>query len=155
MGMAHGLEARCPFLDPKLVAYAQSLNLESKLKAGHIEKHCLKEAYRKFLPAHIIDRSKQPYRAMEAQCFVRTQPEWYRDLRTANSLNSRAWLQADKAEQLLNKAEEMPHGLSPRENQMVVFILSTLLLEEQMVNQRVKGPNIAIAVMDVSVIKPI
>jgi asparagine synthase (glutamine-hydrolysing) len=59
--MAHSLEARAPFLDYHLTAYA--LSLPSRMKvAGTRTKHILKEAVAGILPADVIDRTKQGFR---------------------------------------------------------------------------------------------
>lgn len=56
MTMAHGLEARTPYLDHELVELAAACPAELKLEHGG--KGVLKDAARKLLPAEIIDRPK-------------------------------------------------------------------------------------------------
>ncbi|MDF3838136.1 N-acetylglutaminylglutamine amidotransferase [Cupriavidus basilensis] len=56
MTMAHGLEARVPFLDHELVALAARMPPHHKIAAGG--KHVLKEAARQVIPAAVIDRPK-------------------------------------------------------------------------------------------------
>jgi asparagine synthase (glutamine-hydrolysing) len=56
MTMAHGLEARVPFLDHELVELAASCPAELKLAQGG--KGVLKEAARRVLPVEVIDRPK-------------------------------------------------------------------------------------------------
>ena len=56
MTMAWGLEARVPFLDHELVAFAA--RVPAALKVGHGGKHVLKEAARSVIPAEVIDRPK-------------------------------------------------------------------------------------------------
>ncbi len=56
MTMAHGLEARVPFLDHELVELAASCPAE--LKLAHDGKGVLKDAARSVLPAEVIDRPK-------------------------------------------------------------------------------------------------
>ena len=56
MTMAHGLEARVPFLDHELVELAAMVPAE--LKVAHGGKGVLKEAARSVLPASVIDRPK-------------------------------------------------------------------------------------------------
>jgi asparagine synthase (glutamine-hydrolysing) len=59
--MAHSLEARAPFLDPALVAYALSLPASMKMD-GPRTKTVLKDAARAWLPADVVDRPKQGFR---------------------------------------------------------------------------------------------
>lgn len=62
MSMAHGLEARVPFLDTELVAVAQRIHPDHKLLAGAdgvpIEKWVLREAVKDLLPPEITWRKK-------------------------------------------------------------------------------------------------
>ena len=64
VSMAHGVEGRYPFLDPRLVDFAARIPPRLKLK-GLTEKHILRECADGLLPAAIRNRPKQPYRAPE------------------------------------------------------------------------------------------
>ncbi len=55
--MAHGLEARSPFLDQDLMAWAARLPARFKLGGGR-SKRVLKHAVREWLPPGLIDRPK-------------------------------------------------------------------------------------------------
>jgi asparagine synthase (glutamine-hydrolysing) len=58
--MAHALEARAPFLDPELMAFAFSL--PGELKYAHFEtKRVLKALARQLVPKEIVDRPKQGF----------------------------------------------------------------------------------------------
>jgi asparagine synthase (glutamine-hydrolysing) len=59
--MAHSLEARAPFLDHELVAYALSLPQHAKIR-GEETKVVLKRAVADLLPADIVNRRKQGFR---------------------------------------------------------------------------------------------
>lgn len=67
--MANAVEGRFPFLDHRVVTFAASLSPDAKL-LGLREKHILKEAARGLVPADIIDRPKQPYRAPDSESFA-------------------------------------------------------------------------------------
>ncbi|WP_063772025.1 asparagine synthase (glutamine-hydrolyzing) [Kitasatospora mediocidica] len=58
MSMANSVEARSPFLDHQLIAYATGLPVGTKLRDGD-EKAVLKAVARRYLPAGIVDRRKQ------------------------------------------------------------------------------------------------
>jgi len=58
--MAHSLEVRAPFLDPKVVEYVTSLPYSYKLK-GVTTKYILKKAVNRMLPAMITQRSKKGF----------------------------------------------------------------------------------------------
>jgi asparagine synthase (glutamine-hydrolysing) len=63
--MAHGLEARTPFLDRDLIAYAQSIPAELKLSVmadgTTVEKWILRRAVADLLPADIVWRKKAQF----------------------------------------------------------------------------------------------
>ena len=58
--MAHSIEGRSPFLDHRLLEWAQSLPAE-ELVAGSQKKVLLRRAFRKRLPAHVLDRTKHGF----------------------------------------------------------------------------------------------
>ena len=63
--MAQGLEARTPFLDRELIAFAQSIPATLKIKAGPggatIEKWILRKACEDLLPPELIWRKKAQF----------------------------------------------------------------------------------------------
>src|SRR6185503_14994461 len=63
------VEGRFPFLDREVVALADSLPAEYKLRVLD-EKHVVKRASEGLIPRAILDRKKQPYRAPDALSFV-------------------------------------------------------------------------------------
>lgn len=63
LSMAHGLEARVPFLDVASVRLALSLPPAWKRHGARVPKHLLREAYRGRLPDCIIGRPKQKFSA--------------------------------------------------------------------------------------------
>lgn len=62
MLMKNSVEGRFPFLDHRLIEFANKLPPHIKMKAMN-EKYILKKAMSRHLPPEIIARSKQPYRA--------------------------------------------------------------------------------------------
>lgn len=62
MSMAHGLEARVPFLDKEFVDFSLALPPEWKLRHnGRTEKELLRKAFEGHLPLEIINRPKQKF----------------------------------------------------------------------------------------------
>jgi len=72
LAMAHSLEVRPPFLDPRLVEFASRIPGTMKIKHGRV-KHLLKEAVSDLLPAELIDRPKEGF-------ILPLQPWWGRGL---------------------------------------------------------------------------
>ncbi|MDQ4049846.1 MAG: asparagine synthase (glutamine-hydrolyzing), partial [Actinomycetota bacterium] len=60
--MAHGLEARVPFLDREVIAFALGLPAESKVAGpGRPEKQLLREAFAGWLPEELLWREKSQF----------------------------------------------------------------------------------------------
>jgi asparagine synthase (glutamine-hydrolysing) len=57
--MAHSVEARVPYLDPRLVQFANRMPSRYKLR-GDFEKYILRHALRGIVPDAILERRKQP-----------------------------------------------------------------------------------------------
>jgi asparagine synthase (glutamine-hydrolysing) len=60
MSMANGLEVRVPFLDHRVVDFAFSLPLDSKIDAK-MKKKIVQDAFREMLPAELYDRPKHGF----------------------------------------------------------------------------------------------
>ncbi|MGJ7038464.1 asparagine synthase (glutamine-hydrolyzing) [Shinella sp. BE166] len=76
--MANAVEGRFPFLDHRVVDFAAKLSPDAKLN-GLKEKHILKQAARGLVPAAIIERPKQPYRAPDSEVFASPETPAYLD----------------------------------------------------------------------------
>jgi asparagine synthase (glutamine-hydrolysing) len=136
MSLANSVENRCPFLDHHVVEFADSLPQEMRLKRGYEEKHILKRAFADVLPANIVNRFKQPYRAPDAAPFIaKNRPEYIDSLLDERHLSSVEFLDADFCRRLTTKVltAVRPEAISPRENQALVFLLSILLLDSYFV----------------------
>lgn len=69
MLMGNSVEGRFPFLDHRLAEYAAQVPAALKLQSL-VEKSILKKSVADLLPAHILDRPKQPYRAPDSASFT-------------------------------------------------------------------------------------
>jgi asparagine synthase (glutamine-hydrolysing) len=58
--MAHGLEARCPFLDHKLVEFAAKIPVSYKVR-GHTLRYIQARLAERYLPAPLLHRKKQGF----------------------------------------------------------------------------------------------
>src|SRR5881296_3679897 len=76
MAMAHGVEARVPYLDHRLFEFAAALPDRSKLRGLH-EKDILRRWAAAVLPASAAGRPKQPYRAPDVPAFFEGNPPEY------------------------------------------------------------------------------
>lgn len=137
MLMAHSVEGRFPFLDPEVVELCNALPPSYKL---HVldEKHVLKRAARGLVPQEILERSKQPYRAPDAACFVgREAPEYVAELLAERALRDSGLFDPEAVRLLVAKcrarAERGP--LSNADNMALVGVLSTQLLWDRLVRR--------------------
>lgn len=134
MLMGHSVEGRFPFLDHRVMEFADALPPEVKLRVLD-EKHVLKQAAQELVPPAILRRPKQPYRAPDAQSFVQDDaPAWVAELTSPEALR-RAGVFAPEAVRLLlakcrRQREETP---SNTDNMAVVGVLSTQLVHHLLI----------------------
>jgi asparagine synthase (glutamine-hydrolysing) len=60
LSMAHAVEARIPFLQPRIVKFSHGLSADCKVVNGAVKKPVV-DAARQWLPSSILDRPKQPF----------------------------------------------------------------------------------------------
>ena len=77
--MAHGLEARAPFLDYRLVEFAASLPVSLKIR-GLQKKYLLKQAYKKYLPAEVLHQKKRGFNAPVSHWIIGLIKPYYEDI---------------------------------------------------------------------------
>lgn len=138
MLMAHSVEGRFPFLDRGVVALANSLPASYKL---HVldEKHVLKQAAADLVPAEILARPKQPYRAPDALALMsRAAEEWIEEVASPRALAEAGIFDVGAARGLLEKCRLRAASgqLSNADNMGVVGVLSTQLVAAQMFGRR-------------------
>ena len=113
--------------------FAFGLPQDTRLHNGR-EKHVLREAFADVIPAELIGREKNPYRAPDAQALLRD-PEtaWLTALK-AEGVAACELIDAPSALQLLERVQtKPPEAISPREDQACVLILSVALLHDRFV----------------------
>jgi len=104
MTMAHGLEARVPFLDHELVELAAKMPPHMKLKSGG--KHVLQEISRGMIPDSVIDR-KKGYFPVPALKYVRGEfLEFMQDILNSQKCKERGVYQRSYVDKLLAAPDE-------------------------------------------------
>jgi asparagine synthase (glutamine-hydrolysing) len=132
MLMASSVEGRFPFLDHRLIGFANQLHPGYKMHVLR-EKHLLKEAMRTRLPASIYARHKQPYRAPDAAAFLGSHaPEYVSELMGKAAIAGYGYFDPDKVSRLVNKLQRA-RVPAARDNMAFVGILSTQLWHAQFV----------------------
>lgn len=143
MLMAHSVEGRFPFLDDNLIALANSLPPEYKLRVLD-EKHVLKCVAETVVPTKIIDRKKQPFRAPNALCFVaRNAPAYVAEALSETSIRDANIFDPGAVARLLSKCKAQAAAtggdLSNLDNMALVGVISTQLLHQQFIANRPCG----------------
>jgi asparagine synthase (glutamine-hydrolysing) len=127
MLMANGVEGRFPYLDHRVIEFANKLPPRLKIRALD-EKHVLKQAMRSYLPTSTAARSKQPYRAPDAQALFDSasgQPlPWVAELMSRQKLEDSGYFHPTMGEMLLKKASKGTASLGTRDNQALVAMAS-------------------------------
>jgi asparagine synthase (glutamine-hydrolysing) len=141
MLMANSVEGRFPFLDRQVAALAESLDPAHKIRVLD-EKHVLKGAARDLVPASILQRKKQPYRAPDALSFAAAEAmEWMGEVAGPAALAEAGVFNPIAAGQLLEKCRNRAASgqFSNADNLGVVGILSTQLVHYHFIRRRPQG----------------
>lgn len=136
MCMAHGVEARVPFLDHRLIEFCNRIPPRYKLM-GLKEKHLLKEAAKGIVPEEIRRRTKQPYRAPDsASFFPEGKPtDYVADMFSEDSLRASGYVNPRAAIRLFDKCRQR-RAIGFSDNMAFVGILSLLLLDRLFMTRR-------------------
>lgn len=130
--LAHGVENRCPFLDPAVLDLASSLNL--RFDDGFDEKRLLRQAFAGQLPESVVNKRKFPYRAPDAAAFAAARPDYLDLLLSDAELAKLDYLDTGFAKRLCAKVLTKPAAeISTKENQTFLFLLSLALLHHAFV----------------------
>jgi asparagine synthase (glutamine-hydrolysing) len=141
VAMANSVEGRFPFLDHRVIEFANRLPIRCKVM-GLKEKYLLKRAMGDLLPPGVYQRTKQPYRAPDSQSFFHQgEPAGYvADLLSPDRLRARGYFDADATAKLFDKCRR-GHAIGFADNMAFVGILSTMLLDDMFLRSQVTtGP---------------
>lgn len=139
MGMANSIEGRFPFLDHRVIEFANRLPPRYKLM-GLTEKYLLKRSMTGLLPEAVRTRSKQPYRAPDNQSFFRDGKsiEYVSELLSERRVSEAGYFDPVAVGKLLAKCRA-GRAIGFGDNMAFVGILSTMWIDELFVRQR-PGP---------------
>jgi asparagine synthase (glutamine-hydrolysing) len=127
---ANSIEGRVPYLDHRVIEFGNRLPASYKIR-GLTEKYLLRRALADLLPADIVGRTKQPYRAPDSQSFfVEGQAlDYVTDLLSTERIRKSGYFDAASVGRLLDKCRA-GKATGFADNQAFVGILSTMLLDE-------------------------
>jgi asparagine synthase (glutamine-hydrolysing) len=140
MLMAHSVEGRFPFLDCEVVDFSSQLPPKHKL-FGLDEKHILKKASEDLLPASILQRPKQPYRAPDAASFFAHGPsEWMRELTSEAYIRKAGIFNPKVVNNLIKKCmHNRGVRMSNTDNMRIVAVLSAMLVHHHFIESDGRG----------------
>jgi asparagine synthase (glutamine-hydrolysing) len=136
MAMANSVEGRFPYLDHRVIEFANRLPPRYKLRAL-TEKYVLKQAVKGLLPETLRRRVKQPYRAPDSQSFFRDgQPlEQVAELLSTERLREAGYFDPPAVAKLVAKCRD-GRAAGFGDNMAFVGILSTMLVDDLFVRRR-------------------
>jgi asparagine synthase (glutamine-hydrolysing) len=137
MLMGNSVEGRFPFLDHNVMEFANALPPEVKLRVLD-EKHLLKRAAHDLVPDAILHRSKQPYRAPDAQSFVQEgEPDYVEEALAAGAVAEAGVFEPVAVSRLHEKCRRARDKTpSNADNMALVGILSTQLVHRLLIQGR-------------------
>lgn len=130
MAMANSVEARVPFLDHRVIEFANRLSPQLKLR-GLDEKFILKRAVGDLLPSSIVARPKQPYRAPDSKSFFidGRAADYVEELLGAGRIKQSGYFEPSAVRRLVEKCRQ-DKAIGFSDNMAFVGVLSTMLLDE-------------------------
>jgi len=136
MSMAHSVEGRFPFLDHRVVEFSSRLPARLKMK-GLDEKYLLKRATKDLVPAAVLRRPKQPYRAPDAASFFaagNARQDYVDEMLSARRLREDGLFDPATASKLVEKVRS-GRVIGVKDNMALVGMLSTQLCVSKFVRR--------------------
>ncbi len=130
VAMANSVEGRFPFLDHRLIEFANHLPPPYKLM-GLTEKYLLKRTMKGLLPESIRTRVKQPYRAPDSQSFFHkgVPLDYVAELLSEARLRDAGYFESKAVAKLVEKCRT-GRVIGFGDNMAFVGILSTMLVDD-------------------------
>lgn len=132
VAMANSIEGRFPFLDHRVIEFANCLPPSYKIR-GMTEKFLLRRALADLLPDDIVNRTKQPYRAPDSSSFFFDgEPlDYVADLMSEQRLRASGLFDAAAVGRLFDKCRA-GRATGFADNQAFVGVLSTMLIQHSL-----------------------
>jgi asparagine synthase (glutamine-hydrolysing) len=133
MLMANSVEGRYPFLDHRVIEFAQRLKNSYKLN-GLNEKFILKKLARNRIPESVLKRPKQPYRAPDINALMCSKDNYLLDYVSEGAIKRNKFFDFKRVNMLVNKALA-GRTQSVKDNMLFTIVLSSQIWMEEFINQ--------------------
>ena len=131
MLMANSVEGRYPFLDHRVMEFAGKMKNRFKMN-GLNEKFILKQMVKERIPASVLKRPKQPYRAPDINALMHSKDNQLLDYLSEDQLRKNNLFDPAKVTKLVNKAVA-GRAQSVKDNMLFTNILSTQIWVEKFI----------------------
>ena len=123
--MSNSIEGRFPFLDHRVIEFANRIHPKHKMKVLN-EKYLLKKAESRYVPESIIKRYKQPYRAPNIPAFFGSKGshEYVEALLAKEKIVDYGYFDPNRVDRLVKKIKR-GMAIGYKDNMSLVGILST------------------------------
>ena len=134
MIMANSVEGRYPFLDHRLIEFCTKLPAKFKIN-GLTEKYLLKKLLKDKIPANILKRTKQPYRAPVKNVFLsNSKPEYVTYMLSKEFTEKAGIFDFNSLSQVLARIDKT--GLTTEiDDMLLTSVISTHLLYNQFIEK--------------------
>ena len=123
MTMAHGLEARVPYLDHRLVEFASRLPPEVKIKQWWKKKYILKKGMKNRIPQKVILRAKAGFNIPKSRWIKNELRTFVMDLLSQQTLKDMGFIDSPFVAEILHQ-----HFTSKADNSFQIWCLRNLSL---------------------------
>ena len=123
MLMANSVEGRFPYLDHRVIEFANALDPRLKMRVLE-EKYLLKKAMGGQLPPAILARRKQPYRSPDSQAFEADGIDFVEDALADASVRRAGYFDAERVRLLWRKVRS-GRAVSYKDSMTFIGVLST------------------------------
>jgi asparagine synthase (glutamine-hydrolysing) len=128
MMMGNSVEGRFPYLDYQVIEFANTIPPGFKMNVLN-EKYILKKCFEHLLPASVVQRAKQPYRAPIYQCFLGESESNLSYLFDSELIKKYGYFNPGAVNRLISKAHRSNgEPISIRDDMAMVGIASLQLL---------------------------
>ncbi len=128
VSMANSVEGRYPFLDHRLAEFCSNLPDQLKI-SGLDEKYLLKQVVKDVIPASVLKRPKQAYRAPISQALLHDKTGFVANYLSEKRLKETGVFDPSSVDKLMQKLKK-GSGVNEVDNMALMGILSTQVLNE-------------------------